>query len=40
MVVTLTQDLLSIGQICRSILSFIVHNRINVVQIPRGYREH
>ena len=37
---TLTQDLLGVGQIIRSILFLIVHNSINVVQVPRGYREH
>ena len=40
MVVTLTQDLLGIGQIRRSILLLIVCDCIDIVQIPRGYREH
>lgn len=39
MVAILTQDLLGIGQIRRSILSLIVHDCIDV-QVPRGYREH
>ena len=40
MVATLTQDLLGVGQISRSILFLIVHDCIDVVQVPRGYREH
>jgi len=39
-VVALTQDLLGVGQISRSILRLIVHDYIDVVEVPRGYREH
>ena len=40
MVTTLTQEFLGVGQIGGPILFLIIHDRIDVVQIPRGYREH
>ena len=40
MVAALTQDLLGIGQIDRSILFLVVYDCIDVVEVPRAYREH
>ena len=40
MVTILTQNLLGVGQIGCPVLFVVVQHRINVVEVPRGYREH